>query len=58
MESIAGMDSEQLKLRILINKQIVMFDMINGEINQLYAVNWLIFYKISYLLYENTWQNI
>ena len=41
---------ETLKMRISLNKHIVMFGMINGEINQLYAVNWLII-NIKYHIY-------
>ena len=50
--------SEQLKIRKLLNKQIVIFGMINSEIHQLYTVNWLII-NLKYhiiIVYENTWQ--
>ena len=42
--------SEQLKMIILLKTQIVMFGMINGEINELYVVNWLII-NIKYNFY-------
>ena len=45
--------SEQLKIGILLNKQIVMFGMINGEINQLYAANWLIINIKYHILGKN-----
>ena len=41
---------KKLKMGILLNKHIVMFGKINGEINQLYAVNWLII-NIKYHIY-------
>ena len=38
-------------MRILLNKKFVMFGMINGTINQLYAVDWLII-NIKYHIYS------